>query len=64
MLDHETSFAPGGLLGPGAQGAGRTMTTEVLIGADLPPPFVEVTAHCLSSLVHVSPMCALVTTRT
>ena len=37
VLDHETVFAPGALLGPGAQGAsGRNSTTEVVIGAVLP----------------------------
>jgi urease accessory protein len=63
VVDHETVFAPGALLGPGAQGAGRSMTTEVLIGAVLPRPFVEVTEHCLRSTVHLSPLCALTTTR-
>jgi urease accessory protein len=64
VLDHETVFAPGSLLGPGAQGAGRTMTTEVVIGAALPIPSAEVTEQCVRSAVHLSPICALVTTRT
>lgn len=64
VLDHETVFAPGALMGPGAQGSGRTLTTEVVIGAVLPQPSVEVNDHCLRSSVHLSPICALVTTRT
>lgn len=64
ILDHETVFAPGALMGPGAQGGGRTLATEVVIGAVLPPPSVEVTDHCLRSSVHLSAICALVTTRT
>jgi urease accessory protein len=64
VLDHETVFAPGSLMGPGANGRGRSMTTEVLIGAALPPENVEVTDTCLRSVVHLSPCCALVTTRT
>ena len=63
VLDHETAFAPGPLLGPGAQGDGRTMTTEVVIGSELPEPAVEVNGCCLRSTVHLSPICALVTTR-
>jgi urease accessory protein len=63
VLDHETAFAPGPLLGPGAQGAGRTMTTEVMIGAVLPIAAVDVTDCSLRSTVHLSPICALVTTR-
>jgi urease accessory protein len=62
VLDHETMFAPGALLGPGAQGARRMMTTEVVVGAVLPAPCVEVTDHRLRSAVHLSPLCALVTT--
>jgi urease accessory protein len=64
VLDHETLFAPGALLGPGAQGSGRTMATEVSIGAVLPLPCVEVSDQYLRSTVHLSPRCALVTTRT
>jgi urease accessory protein len=63
VLDHETVFAPGSLMGPGAQGRARSMTTEVVVGAVLPKPSVEVTAGCLRSTVHLSPLCALVTTR-
>ena len=63
VLDHETAFAPGPLLGPGAQGDGRTMTTEVVIGAVLPESAVEMNDCCLRSTVHLSPICALVTTR-
>jgi urease accessory protein len=64
VLDHETVFAPGALMGPGAQGSGRNLTSEVVIGDVLPRPSVEVTEHCLRSAVHLSPICALVTTRT
>lgn len=64
VLDHETVFAPGALMGPGAQGSGRALTTEVVIGAVLPDPAAEVAEHCLRSSVHLSPICALVTTRT
>jgi urease accessory protein len=63
VLDHETAFAPGPLLGPGAQGVGRTMTTEVVIGSVLPIPAVDVNECWLRSTVHLSPICALVTTR-
>jgi urease accessory protein len=63
VLDHETTFAPGALVGPGAQGSGTTMTTEVVIGALLPQPCVSVSDHCMHSAVHISPNCALVTTR-
>ena len=64
VLDHETAFAPGALLGPGAQGGGRTMSTEVVVGGVLPAPSVQVTEHWLSSTVHLSPTCALVTSLT
>ena len=63
VLDHETVFAPGPLLGPGANGGGRSMTTEVLVGGDLPSPYVEVTEQCMRSGVHLSHNCALLTTR-
>lgn len=63
VLDHETVFAPGSLMGPGANGRGRSMTTEVVIGSVLPPNEIEVTDDCLRSTVHLSPRCALVTTR-
>lgn len=64
VLDHEVVFSPGALMGPGAHGDGRTMTTEVQIGPQLPDPRVQVGDHCLCSTVHVSPLCALTTTRT
>ena len=63
VLDHETVFAPGPLLGPGAQGDERTMTTEVIIGSVLPEARVEATESCLRSTVHLTPLCALITTR-
>ena len=63
VLDHETVFAPGPLMGPGGQGNGRSMTTEVIIGRALPEPCVEVTDHCLRATVHLSPLCALIVTR-
>ena len=62
VLDHETVFAPGPLMGPGAQGRGRSMTSEVVVGADLPAPFVDVTEHCMRSTVHLAVNCALLTT--
>lgn len=64
VLDHETVFAPGGLTGPGGQGNGQNMATEVLIGETLPPPSVHVTDRYLRSTVQLSSRCALVTTRT
>lgn len=63
VLDHETVFAAGALLGPGAQGPGRCMTSEIVIGSSLPEPVAAVTAECLSSTVHLSPICALTLTR-
>jgi urease accessory protein len=63
VLDHEAVFAPGALMGPGAQGAGHSMMTEVLIGSDLPRPGSSVTPQCLRSTVHLASNCALVTTR-
>ena len=63
VLDHETMFATGALMGPGAQGAARTMTTEVSIGSSLPPPVAVVRDNCLHSTVHLSPICALTITR-
>jgi urease accessory protein len=63
VLDHETQFAPGALVGPGAQGAGATMTALVVIGEVLPQPCVSVGDGCMHSAVHLSPNCALVTTR-
>lgn len=64
VLDHETTFAAGALMGPGAQGAARTMTTEVFIGSRLPEPVAVVSDNCLHSTVHLSPICALAITRT
>lgn len=63
VLDHEVVLSPGALLGPGAHGLGRSMTTEVRIGPHLPDPCVHVDDGCLCSTVHVSPSCALTTTR-
>ena len=63
VLDHETAFAPGPLLGPGGQGDGRRMTTEVVVSSVLPVPAVELTDSCMRSTVHLSSRCALVTTR-
>jgi urease accessory protein len=63
VLDHETVFAPGPLMGPGAQGAGRSMTAEVLIGTALPPPGSSVTPERVQSTVHLAPNCALLATR-
>jgi urease accessory protein len=62
VLDHETVFAAGALMGPGAHGTGRTMTSEVIIGSCLPEPTAVVSANCLHSTVHLSPICALATT--
>jgi hypothetical protein len=62
VLDHETTFAPGALSGPGAQGTAHTMTTEVIIRPVLPEPAVVIGGGCLRSTVHLSPVCALVTT--
>ena len=63
VLDHEVALAPGPLLGPGAHGQGHCMTSEVVIRPDLPDPHVHVDDRCLSSTVHLSPVCALTTTR-
>ncbi len=64
VLDHETVFAPGPLLGVGAHGGGRSMASVVAIGRALPNPCVEVTDGRLCSTVHLSPVCALTVTRT
>lgn len=64
VLDHETAFATGALMGPGAQGGARVMATEVVIGSCLPEPAVLVTERCLHSTVHLSPVCALMVSRT
>ena len=63
VLDHETAFAPGPLLGAGAHGPWRSMTSEVVLGVDLPAACVVVTEQCLRSTVHLASGCALVTTR-
>jgi urease accessory protein len=63
VLDHETTFAPGTLMGPGAQGTARTMTTEVFVGARLPEPAAIVSDRCLHATVLLSPICALAVTR-
>ncbi|MGZ4805367.1 MAG: urease accessory protein UreD [Ilumatobacteraceae bacterium] len=64
VLDHETAIATGALMGPGAQGNARTMSTTVLIGPHLPDPAAVVTDHCVHLTVHLSPICALAVTRT
>ena len=63
VLDHETTFATGALMGPGGQGAQRCMSTEVIIGSCLPDPTAVVTDDCLHSTVHLSPICALMVSR-
>ena len=63
VLDHETSLAPGALLGPGAHGEGRTISTGILIGHDLPAPSATVTKTCLHAIVHLSETCAMVMER-
>ncbi|MCU1361776.1 MAG: ureD, partial [Ilumatobacteraceae bacterium] len=59
VLDNETVFAPGPLLGPGAHGSGRAITSTVTIGGDVPAPMSEVTATCARATFHISPTCAL-----
>ena len=61
VLDHETVFAPGALSGPGAHGDGRTVTSAVHIGPDLPPPCSTVTPSSVSATFHLSPIGALTT---
>jgi urease accessory protein len=63
VLDHETAFAVGALMGPGAQGSLRSMTTEIVVGSLLPEPVAVVAAECLSATVHLSTVCALTVTR-
>ena len=63
VLDHETAFATGALMGPGGQGGARVMATEVVIGSHLPEPAVVVSEGCLHSTVHLSPVCALMVSR-
>jgi urease accessory protein len=62
VLDHETEFAPGALSGPGAQGNGRTITSQLHIGGELPPVASHVTDGCSSATFHLSPTCALTST--
>lgn len=59
VLDHETVFAPGALSGPGAHGDGRTVTSVVHIGPDLPAPCSSVTPTSVSATFHLSPIGAL-----
>src|SRR5258706_12112520 len=56
VLDHETVFAPGALSGPGAQGPGRCMSTQVLIGSCLPLPRAFVAHGCLPATGHGAPI--------
>jgi urease accessory protein len=63
VLDHETAFATGALMGAGAQGPARSMTMGIVIGAELPAPSAVVTDGCLHATVYLSPICALVVTR-
>ena len=62
VLDHETIFGPGALSGPGAHGNGRSVTSVVHIGPNLPEPCAQVTDQCVSATFHLSPLCALTTT--
>jgi urease accessory protein len=59
VLDHETVFAPGELMGPGAHGSARTLTSTVTIAAEPPPAMSSVTACAMAATYHVSPGCAL-----
>jgi urease accessory protein len=63
VLRHDIEFDAGPLLGVGAQGAGRSMCSEVRIGADLPAPVSEVSPDMVRAVFHLSPICALITTR-
>lgn len=63
VLRHDTEFDAGALMGVGAQGAGRSMCSEVRIGADLPAPVSEVRPDMLRAVFHLSPVCALITVR-
>ncbi|MEQ1699031.1 MAG: urease accessory protein UreD [Ilumatobacteraceae bacterium] len=63
VLRHDTVFAAGPRLGPGAHGTGRTMSSEVLVGTYLPSPMSEVTPQRVHAVFHLSPVCALLTTR-
>jgi urease accessory protein len=59
VLDHENVFAPGSLIGPGAQGPAKTITSVVTIGGELPLPGAEVGERRASATFHISPTCAL-----
>jgi urease accessory protein len=63
VLDHETEFAAGPLLGPGAQGPGRWSRSEVIIGHPLPPAGVHVDGRRSMGVFHLTPNSALVTGR-
>ena len=63
VLDHHTVFAPGALMGPGAHGSFRRLSTEVVIGGALPPSGTTVSEQCLHSTVHLAANCALTVTR-
>lgn len=63
VLRHDNEFDVGALLGVGAQGAGRSMFSEVRIGNELPAAVSEVTPAMVRAVFHVSPVCALLTTR-
>lgn len=63
VLRHDTEFDAGPLLGVGAQGAGRSMCSEVRIGADLPALVSEVSPELVRAVFHLSPICALITMR-
>jgi urease accessory protein len=63
VLRHDTEFDAGALLGVGAQGAWRSMCSEVRIGTDLPAPTSGVRPDMVYAVFHLSPICALMTTR-
>ena len=61
VLRHDTEFGSGALLGVGAQGAWRSMCSELRIGTDLPAPTSEVRPDIMSAVFHLSPVSALIT---
>jgi urease accessory protein len=61
VLDHETVFAPGALVGPGAQGAHRLAGAEIRVGKTLPEPAVEVADTSTWATFALAPNCALTT---
>ena len=63
VLRHDTEFDVGPLLGIGAQGSWRSMSSEVHVGDDLPVATSEVSAELLRAVLHLSPNCALITSR-